>query len=320
MSVNLITKLFNNWFKYYGINVTSKGQDFLHLQDYTIKISPVETIFNITDNYAELSATKCMNFNNFKDAFLQITTQLGNPIELPMRDTEYTHRRKSLEDNFDDISLFYSDFCRVPNPNPEILNKYKNIIESASKVSYHKMQYVYDRNMLEINDLMCYARVWTCSFIGLHSLEINEFIGENDNHKLLYRYLLQKFYSLSLFLQRKERNVLPDYQTYNVCINKTPFETFHFIDITKQIEPLKISGTIRKETAIKLLDEKLGQMDHETYIKTLTDVIENSVYCKDTKNAAKNKLRKHRKICDICQKKVIAQKNTFQTQNDVRPL
>lgn len=300
MSVKLITNAFNTWFKHYDFQVISKGIDFLQLPNYTIRITENGEDFEVEDTFAILSAAKCMDYINFMDAFFQITCYLNNATFLPLRDLTHNCKRKWLKDNFEDITLIHRDFSRVPNPNKKELMQYKDTIEAASRTSYHKMQTVFDRYMLEVDDLINYGYVWTCCFMGLHALEKKEFRGKNDNHKILYLYLLQKFHSLVLFLGRKTRNVLPDYQTFNICSNSTPFEEFDYINIVKEPEILQIPIAQRREEAIKILDEKFNQMDHSKFVETLKNIIIDNVYCTDVKNAARTRLRQHKKTCKIC--------------------
>jgi hypothetical protein len=135
-------------------------------------------------------------------------------------------RRKPLQgrvrrhrDGDDLIAFRHDKFRRAPNPNPEQIAMYENVVGMASKVFCRRNRRALQMLGLEYADALDYAWVWATTYMALYERPAR---GDGtQNQKLMYVFLQQQFGELwDKSLRRKflERQSMFSLLSGDACI------------------------------------------------------------------------------------------------------
>lgn len=229
------------------------------------------------------------------DTFHQLTKMWGYGTPKPVNRGPDPGKNLCYKNEFELVAMRHSQFRRVNNPTAEQFAYYRPTMEKAV---HHFMRYNHKMckwNMLEFNDLMTYALVYTSNYLGLFRILKP---SEGDNERLLYTYLLQKFAEFAGVLLKKGRNCYPDYETCYIAMPKYSMEPLQKEKPQKR-ETIK-QRKLRKSEAVRILAEKLATFTHEQLLETLVGVIESKFQHPDARKEAARQLKLHQKNCNAC--------------------
>jgi hypothetical protein len=270
------------------------------------------------------------NIANAVQVFRKLVEVLGYKYKSPI--VRGTRDKKAMYVNeFDLVAFRHNDFRRVPNPSKPELAKYEKVIQNACKSFLRTSQNLCEDSMLEFADLITYAQVWTCNYLGLFELSEAD-ATDSGNEKLLMSYLVQRFGEFRLLLKKRGRSVFVSSEDVSIAFfgaaekvkwqrdsNRTDApgvgfagsEHHHWmynqkdmaIDsayIARNNELDTSSVDKRRTSAGKKLDECLNNMAHDEQIAVLTKSIDNTNFHPDARRAAVARLQRHRAGCAQC--------------------
>ena len=132
---------------------------------------------------------------------------------------------------------------------------------------------------MEIEDLTTYAQMWCCNFIGLYEDSTKT---DQDNRKILFVHLKQRFLELLNYSLRRAKNCKPDLTDMALLINDT------------EPSQAEYNPNQRKKQALKKLNELLKAMPHEQALNVLLDAVNNSHIHPDARKFANKLLKKYK--------------------------
>lgn len=153
--------------------------------------------------------------------FHRITEALDLGTPLPIDRGEDPSRKLHFEGNFELVAMRHKEFRKVGNPDPEELVKYSPVIKKAVSRAVYINAKIFKRHGIEFEDLMTYAQIWTCNYLGLYKVRKPT---NNDNERKLYAHLCQRALNFIEVLLKKERNCIPDVSTASIALFGMPFE------------------------------------------------------------------------------------------------
>ena len=246
-------------------------------------------------------------------AFHVITEAAGFGRPLPVDRGPEPEKKLSYHDNFELVSLRHREFRRVPNPDPVELAGYKKVMEQACYRFVNMNQELCRRNCLLVEDLMTYAQVWTCNYLGLYKVAVETV---NDNIRKLRAHLKQRFAEFAKMIQKKERDCFPAPDTVHIALLGKPIDENHRLesfsidptldegvdtDYIKRHSELDLSNDdTRRNSAVVLLAKNLKSMPHDKMIQVLTEAAANNSLCADARSEANRQLRLHERSCNVC--------------------
>lgn len=244
-------------------------------------------------------------------AFHAITEAAGFGAPIPVDRGLAPEKNLCYNDNFELVSFRHKEFRRVPNPDPEELLQYEKIMRQASFRFLNMNQQRCRMNSLFVDDLMTYARVWTCNYLGLYKVAK---VSNNDNVKKLRAYLKQRFAEFATMIEKKERSCIPSPEAVNIAFEGTPvtprygeiagsFSVEDEVDqdyIERHSELDTTDEDTRRTSAAAVLAKHLQALPHDKMIETLLEASENLALCVVARGEAKRQLRLHKKKCQQC--------------------
>lgn len=181
--------------------------------------------------------------------------------------------------DFDLTALRHHDLRKVSHPPAKKLKYYQPVIDIAVNKFYRNNQHFLELNMLDIDDLQTYGKVWTVSFIGLHELPTR---GDDQNKKLLMNFLKQRFYDL------------------NVALNKRHVTNYDFSPEPITTEEEHKTTKLNKKKAAELLNDALSKLDHNQMVEMLLTAANNKHIDFDAQKEASKRIHAHSLVCDKC--------------------
>lgn len=254
--------------------------------------------------------------DDMRVAFLEIARKAGYTPSWNGRG-EAPKRKLNYVEDFDLIVFRHCDLRRVPNPAKASLDAYSHICRSASRFFLSSNSEFCAIFGLELGDLLTYATIWTCNFIGQYELP-PERSKNSDNEKLLFRYLQQRFAELRKTAFKRLRSIRPDFDTTATALYERPFDPwvdFEAETAARSAESILsedheeesaeipvLEGRVRRAQAAQRLYEALGRLSHEDLISRLTEVMNNDFCDPVARTEAHRQLVKHQKACPTCVK------------------
>lgn len=247
------------------------------------------------------------------EAFKAVVEKLGYRYENPV--DRGTKPQKRAQDDFELTALRHTEFRRVPNPSTAALERYKKTIQSTCWAFLNKNTVLCHDHMLEIGDLVSYAQVWVCNYLGLYEIDDKA----EDNVKLLTNYLQQRFSQFRSLLKRKSKNVLVTANDYAIATTGQPAAIVtenngHLDDTRNRMsckvlsyftthpyynspEPVSPPSPPKKKPK---LQDLLGELGHDAMVFKLQEATTNIYIHPDARKVAKTKLAQHGKKCKTC--------------------
>jgi hypothetical protein len=261
------------------------------------------------------------------EAFASLQQALGFEPKLPV-DRGAIPERRPYGDDFDLVVWRHTEFRRSPNPDRQKLEKYKSTAEKASWKFYRSNQRLCADHMLQVEDLIFgYALVWTTNYIALYEIPAERAL-QNDNERLLYTYLTQRFAEFRTSLNRKGRNELPVLDAAFIGLRGRPYDysnktswlterdeavqqTRPMLDVddtddededyVARHRELDVSSpNARRASATQLLETQLASLPHDEMVSLLTAASENGRIHVDARKEAGRRLRAHVQSCCAC--------------------
>lgn len=245
--------------------------------------------------------------------FHEITRAAGWGTPIPVNRGPEPTKKLHYEDNFELVSMRHREFRRVPNPNPRTLHQYKRIAEQACYRFVNMNQQLCRRNCLLVEDLMSYAQVWTCNYLGLYQVAVET---ANDNVRKLRAHLKQRFAEFAGMVRKKERNCFPSPDTVQIALLGKSVDENHRVEgfstdptiedgvdvnYVKRHRELDTSdANTRRVSAATILTRLLQNLPHEKMVQTLDEASKNPSIAPNARAEAAKQLRSHQKICRIC--------------------
>jgi len=246
-------------------------------------------------------------------AFHAITEAAGYGSPLPVDRGVEPDYKLHYNDNFELVSFRHKDFRRVPNPDPAELAQYKRVLEQSCYRFVNMNQEMCRRNCLLVEDLMTYAQVWTCNYLGLHKVAVETV---NDNVRKLRCFLKQRFAEFAHMIQKKERNCFPAPDTVQIAILGKPIDENHRLE-GWSVDPMSDEAiahrrklmedkelvndeALRRAAAQEYLSSHFGAMPHEKMVEVLKAAMNNTSFCHDARIEARKQLTFHQKHCVVC--------------------
>lgn len=276
---------------------------------------------------------------NAQDAltvFTKLQQTLGyEPRSLVDRGPEVRNVRHN--GSFGEDTIFrHKEFRRCPNPTQADFQRYESVIDTNVRVFLMRCPKLCMQAGVEADDLRQYCMIWVTNFIGLYEQPKT---SQQENSRLCYRYLSQRFAELKGWLIRRVRNsaiTLPRSMGSSRSYANDEGDVFVFdSDISESVSnpekylsfPLvavevpddakyKIrhamyttltTGAIRRQEATKVLNRLLGGLSHDEFVARLSDIAANNHCDVDARLEALRYLREHAKKCsDGCQESIEA--------------
>jgi len=246
-------------------------------------------------------------------AFHTITEAAGFGKPIPVDRGAEPEKRLSYDDNFELVSMRHREFRRVPNPDAQDLVQYKKVMEQACYRFINLNQDLCRRNCLLVEDLMTYAQVWTCNYLGLYKVAVETV---NDNVRKLRAHLKQRFAEFAYMVKKKERNCFPSPDTVQIALLGQTVDENHRLEgfstdptLEDNVDPdyserhveLDLSDEeSRRQSAAASLSKHLRILPHEKMVEVLNEAITNTSLCHDARGEAAKQLRMHQKTCVAC--------------------
>lgn len=235
------------------------------------------------------------------DAFHEITEAAGYGRPEPMDRGPLPPKKLNFHNDFELVSMRHSEFRRVPNPTTADMKHYKGVIERTAWAFLRSNHELCVGHGLEIGDLITYAQVWTCNYLGLYVVPSPT---NNDNEKLLHCHLMQRFSNFRDLLYQKGRGIFVTPEDVHIATGSTAFTapdtaTLAF-DVSDEVDEayrarhceLDVSDDdSRRRSAAALLDSHLNKLTHEQKVATLSQVVESQFVNYDAKREASRRLR-----------------------------
>lgn len=273
-------------------------------------------------------------------AFDDLQRALGYMPRPPINRGKLPEHKLSNGEDFDLVAFRHTELRRVPNPDPAKLAKYDKIIMRTVWKFYRENSASCKDHMLDINDLKTYALVWTTIFIGLYEGDEAAGSTSNENIRLLYTYLGQRFHDFRDNLMSFQPNRLPALDDAHIGQHGRPYEHGSKLSWESQ-EPahddeeddliarrrrewrrgknyeidISVAGSSeRREAATGVLDRLLGEQSHDDMVTLLKEAAESQRTSPDARAEATKRLRHHAKACTPCQELALA----VEVDEDVR--
>lgn len=213
------------------------------------------------------------------------------------------------------VMIKHTELRRVPNPADAHLESYEETIDKATWRFLRSNAQLCADNMYNFDDLRQYAMMWTIAYIGLYEIENPE---ENENEKVLYTYLSQRFTAeLRGTLLKKQRSILPMLdeafigtrgRTYDYS-NKAAWEGEEIVPeevddpqyVSRHCKIDTASSSSRKSSAARLLVEQLSSLPHDSMVDVLAQATTNDRIDMDARKEAARRLKEHVVKCQKCQ-------------------
>lgn len=253
--------------------------------------------------------------------FHKLTERLGVGAPLPV-DRGVAPAKRIYGDDHDLTIMRHNQFRQCPNPPAHVFAKYEQVITTACRF-FLKQNYRMCRKLgYDLDDLKSYARVWATNFYGTGRV-INP--KRDENERLLYKFLRQRFAEFHSQFVKRERSQLADRQTLQVALGidfVTDTDTMRTVDgglkavqqptptadesagleeYRRRTNQLDLSNDReRRKSASALLEKHLQSMPHDQRVAVLTEASQNPHMCPDTRKEARRQLRLHTESCDSC--------------------
>jgi hypothetical protein len=142
----------------------------------------------------------------------------------PVYRGEEPTKKLHYNDNFELVAMRHREFRKVPNPTTADYVRYDRVIKKAVARFLYINTKVCRRHMLQFEDLLTYAQVWTANYLGLYRVTETDSTN-SDNERKLYVHLCQRFLNFLELLFRKERNCITTPDVASIALWGRPFET-----------------------------------------------------------------------------------------------
>lgn len=247
-------------------------------------------------------------------AFANLQTELGYKPQSPVNRGEGPEGKAHYADEPELVMLKHTELRRAPNPTPEQLRQYVPTVDKATWRFLRSNSQLCADNMYGFDDLKIYAMMWTVNYIGLYEIDGAD---ENENEKLLFSYLSQRFTGeLRGTLLKKQRSVLPMLdeafigtrgRTYDYG-NKAAWEGEEVVledgddreYVSRHCHLDTTTSSTRKASAAKLLLEQLGNLPHDSLVEVLQTAAGNDRIDMDARKEAARRLKEHVVQCQDC--------------------
>lgn len=237
------------------------------------------------------------------DAFHEITVAAGYGKPEPISRGPVPTKKLNFHTDFELVSMRHCEFRRVPNPSKADLTHYKGVIERTAWAFLRSNYDLCAGHGLEIGDLVTYAQVWTCNYLGLYVVPSPT---NNDNEKKLHYHLMQRFSNFRDLLYQKGKGIFVTPEDASIAsgreeeIDATPdtaalaFGVDADVDEVYRARHCQIDTTSednRRRSAATLLDQHLDKLTHEQKVAALSQVVESQFVNYDAKREAARRLR-----------------------------
>jgi hypothetical protein len=274
------------------------------------------------------------NAQDAAEVFTQLQKTLGyKPRALINRGSEAKNVRHN--GSYGEDTIFrHKELRRCPNPTAADFKRYESVIDTNVRLFLMHHPKLCMKAGVESEDLRQYCLMWVTNFIGLYERPNTP---QQENGRLCYRYLTQRFVELKGWLTRRVRNspitiprslgntqtfandegdlfvfdsdlseslLQPEkYLAYPLMTVEAPDDTKY--KIRKALYDTLTSGPRRRREATKVLNRMLSELSHEDFIARLSEIATNSCCDVDARSEAIRMLKKHAKKCDEPCRKLI---------------
>lgn len=200
-----------------------------------------------------------------------------------------TEERPPAKEHLDDVVFRHVEFRRCPNPPESVFLMYKPTIDAVCSQMYGLYKDKYLSRGYTKDDLHTYAMVWVCNFFGLYQMPSR---SKEENMKLLYSYLKQRFYQLLNTLMRVRKSIGADYDTVAIAV----YDEACYHDHIYTTHPY-----LNEDDPATTLIDRLASLPHRKLLRTLQASIKKPHLSPETRKLIKQLLVTHRKDCETCQ-------------------
>lgn len=244
-------------------------------------------------------------------------------------------------DDADRVIMRETLFRKVPNPTPKVYQDLDKVIMTCVRFFYNANRKLCLRLGYEIHDMKSYAQVWTANFWATSRVLTPK--DENENQKLLYRFLRQRFAEFyRQMVTFRTRNVLVSPPEEDLVVTRAYGQNIgeyvQDVVVSRETDVLlpeekeereenirqyqedhtELDVTTykkRRDSAVSMLKSGLESMDHDQMVDALTEVCSSWFHCPDTRKEAERQLKLHRAACLTCAKRAALLKQTLVAEN-----
>lgn len=187
------------------------------------------------------------------------------------------------------VSVRHTELRSAPDPTPEQWALYEPVARRVAGTYWRNYRNALSRNGHDFEDVLAHTRCLTINFCARHEVP-----DDPRNPYRLKCYLLQRLFTdAAKVLLKKERSVLPDAETANICVYGRP-------EGEEGTEP-EIE-VVEFESSEARLERRLSALPHTDLVKGLRQ----AALRRDLGAAAKlaaTRLQEHLDKCKVCKKK-----------------
>jgi hypothetical protein len=258
------------------------------------------------------------------ETFAGIQTSLGFEPKSPVDRGQIPTHKLSNGESFELSAFRHTEMRRVPNPDPAKFALYAPVIDRTVKRFFSQRERLCLDNMLTVDDLRTYAQVWLTAFLGVCELAPEEQKREDENSRLLYNFLGQRFAAFEASLKCQGRNVFPMLDDAYIGMRGTPYDYSNrgcwdgdvvtqedaesAIDLRRREwrrgQRFEVDSSAdeseRRDMAAEVLDRLLSERGHDEMLQILKAAVDNDRIAPDARSEAERRLRKHDIECREC--------------------
>jgi hypothetical protein len=243
------------------------------------------------------------------DEFWRLLAAIG--IQEPLMPFERGHdidnRRVNRERDGEDLIIFrHNTFARAPNPTPDQILVYQNVVGMATKVYWKRNRWLLKRLGFEYDEVLTYAWVWATSYIAHYETPPPE---GDTNQKLVHSFLKQRFYELWVRMRRQLTELNRPAEDIAIALGKPFISVGGVKKKSGQVSALGVSGDYMHEglqmpasvEADLELEERLAKLPHDRLVSTLKAAHKAvTALDKETREVAAEHLKRHSQDCSYC--------------------
>lgn len=277
--------------------VTAKGGDVVMVQ-VNAPDSPKALAGTVVIKSGDLTGR---NISKALKTFADLVATLGFEYREPVSRGALPSQKLNYRDNFEEVALRHTELRRCPNPSDAELKKCDTAIKDVVRHFMHTNHLFCEMNLLQAQDLHTYAQMWTISYLGMYQI-VDPMEGNNEGK--LRRYLRQRLMEYKTISKKKGRNMLvppQDAKRYTEMITQEDdSEEIDLAYLERHNELSLRSAPARRDSATRLLEQKLREMPHDEMIQLLGDTYQNSHLHPDARGEALRRLNYHQQTCSTC--------------------
>ena len=227
--------------------------------------------------------------------FADLTEALGWGRPAPVDRGVLKPTRYNYHDDLEMVCFRHNDFRRAPDPDPQELLRYKPILLSECYNFIRHNPGKCRLHMIEADDLMTYAMVWTTNFLALYQTPAEAQDPKRGCALRLRRHIRQRFDTLRTRLDRRGLDQFPDQEAAEIA--------GIFFDERKHYEPPPALDPLpprSRGVTARLLRELLEELPHDHMIRVLEAVCVRPDLPARVRKGAQSRLDRHRSQCRIC--------------------